>query len=428
MSPRKQASVAAGKLGSLLLFLGLVAGGFAAGAGGSGPQVLVSVDGRDITASDLEQAVASSPFATQFPSLDEDLQASLRGDLLKRLVNAQLLSLEAHAQGLDRSEDYLRRLADFRRGMLYQRYLQRLSDSIAVPADVERTLDGRYKGDPDALAAARAVYVSSRYKTLKAQALASLRERWNVTVHRERLDAAGPDTVLADGDRLRVRLQDLGATSSGPLPERLNEWLDLELAARAAEAAGVDVRAQVAEYGRQLLARLMLERKEREWIPDEAALRRYYLAHPALGHIPGRRHVGQIVVSSREEAEQLRARILQGESLFRLASRCTIDPYGKQHAGDLGWLPEGSGMPEIEKALSGLPDGQVSPIIQTPKGYHLVMVIDRKPGEQRPFEAIKDRVREAIVLDRLPRYLAEVERRHAVEWRVPVRQTPRKSS
>ena len=61
-----------------------------------------------------------------------------------------------------------------------------------------------------------------------------------------------------------------------------------------------------------------------------------------------RRHVGQLVVATRQEAEALRMRILKGESLFTLAGQYSIDPAGRKQNGDMGWIVDGRGLPEID--------------------------------------------------------------------------------
>ncbi len=336
-------------------------------------QVLATVDDTPITAEQLEQALRSSPFATQYPSLDAAEQAALRRDLLQRLVQAEVLHQEARRLGLDREADFRAEVARFETGLLAQRYLHRLRDRIKIPAEVQAEWRRKLGTDLDALAAARSVFIARRYQAAKTEALA----------------------------RLRRQYDDLNET---------------ELLARGAREVGIDVNAQVAGFRRERLIQYLLERKEQEWIPDEAVLRDYYQRHPEIGRIPERRHIGQIVVASRKEAEALRRRILAGESLFRLAREHSIDPYGRQHAGDMGWLPQGSAMPAIEAALGKLKDGEVSEVIETPKGFHLVTIVERKPGEQKAFAAIKDRVRRALLAEKLPVYLQALMARHAVSW------------
>lgn len=383
-------------------------------------QVLVSVAGRDITSDDLEQALASSPFAAAFPTLDEDVQARIRGDMLQRLVNAELLYREGKALGLEQGEAFHREMAAFQRGLAYQAFTQRLRQEAAVPPEVDAQLRETYAGDGDALEAARSVYVAPRYQALKTERIQALQSRYQVRVYPDRMADAGPETVLAEGDGVLIRRADL-SSANAPSPKDLEERVEMELVARDTPADSPEVASHLEDYRRLLLARLTLEAKEHAWIPDDAALRAFFNAHPDLGQVPARWHVAQIVVATESEAEDLRARVVQGESLFRLAAEHSIDPEGRKNSGDLGWVREGQGMPELEAAIAGLKDGEVSQVVTTPKGYHVVMVVERRAGQQKPFEAVRDRVRQAMVSERLPTYLAELASRYPIQWQIPDR-------
>ncbi|MCB1904584.1 MAG: foldase, partial [Gammaproteobacteria bacterium] len=88
-----------------VLFLAITLSCNCAQAAGSA-EVLVTIGSLQITASDLERALRSSPFITQFNTLGEDQQAAVRGSMLQRLVFSRLLLLEAQAKNLDQSDQY----------------------------------------------------------------------------------------------------------------------------------------------------------------------------------------------------------------------------------------------------------------------------------------------------------------------------------
>ncbi|MFZ0467599.1 MAG: peptidyl-prolyl cis-trans isomerase, partial [Thiogranum sp.] len=206
--------------------------------------------------------------------------------------------------------------------------------------------------------------------------------------------------------------------------DRLQDIVETRIAAQAALDSGIDVAQQVDSYTKELLPRALMEKKEREWIPDETVLRDYYQEHAEIGYIPERRHVAQLVLATREDADTARERILAGESLFVLASELSIDPVGRAQAGDMGWLNEGSGFPALEETLKTLKEGEVSHIVETTRGFHLVTVLDRRPGRQRPLPEIRDRVRQAIISEQVSAYLERLVKRHPVKWALPVQEDP----
>jgi parvulin-like peptidyl-prolyl isomerase len=392
----------------------------------SAAEVLVSVGKLTVTARDLDMALASSPFSTQINTMDEDDQAGLRGDMLRRLVAARLLTLEAKRLGLDKSAAYLKELNDFRLSLLYRHYMEKLRARIEIPASTLNAMKEHFKNDADGLAAAKSAFVSEQYLAIRQATLINLRLRADTAIHADRIKPPiPPETVLMEGTGLRITYGDIAdpadsvqAPTPESIKERLNARADLLLVARAAQSRGVDVGDKLKEYAAERLPALLLDRKAREWIPDEATLRSWYDKHPDVAKVAERRHVGQLVVATRAEAEQLRQRILNGESLFTLAGQLSIDPVGRKQNGDIGWMTAGRGQPELDQALSQLADNQVSEVIQSKPGFHLLTILERQPGRIESFEEIHDRVRQIVIGENLRPYLVQLEQRYPVNWKV----------
>src|SRR5512143_564802 len=163
-------------------------------------QVLVTIANLPVSSDDLDAAMASSPFATQMASMDEDDQAGLRGDMLRRLVAARLLLLEAKRLGLDKTKDYRQDMESFRLGLLYRFYMDKLRERIGVPADTLAAMKQQYKGDAEGLAAAKSAYVSDQYQTLKLATLQNLLHQDDTKLYEERIKTGiKPDVVLMKG-------------------------------------------------------------------------------------------------------------------------------------------------------------------------------------------------------------------------------------
>jgi len=65
-----------------------------------------------------------------------------------------------------------------------------------------------------------------------------------------------------------------------------------------------------------------------------------------------------------------------------MAKRESMDPGSAKLGGDLGWNRRGSGfVPEFEAAMFSLPPGQLSPIVKTTFGYHIIRVDRVQPAE-----------------------------------------------
>jgi len=388
------------------------------------PQVLVTIGDLSITSDQLKRAVASSPFATQFVGMEQDDQAMLRGDMLRRLVVSQLLYLEALDQGLDQQPAFQAEMEKQRLGLLYRHYMDKLRERIEIPPETLRAMKQQLRGNSDALAGAKAAFRSKRYRTLRLLTLKSLREKAGIKLYEERIrPGILPDTVLLEGKGMQILYGDIvdpAAYQTLPNPEWVKEQLyrraELLLIAQVAEAEGVDVSERLASYRKERLPALMMEVKIAEWIPDEKTLREWYDANPGIGRLLERRHIGQLVVATRKEAEMLRQRIVAGESLFDLARQYSIDPYSREHNGDMGWIKEGRGLPQLEQVLADLQDGQISDVIETPNGFHIVTILERRPGGVRGYGAIRDKVRQLLIQERSGAYFSALEGKYKVVW------------
>ena len=86
-------------------------------------------------------------------------------------------------------------------------------------------------------------------------------------------------------------------------------------------------------------------------------------------------------VVSEAEAKQrltnLKERIENGTSFIELA-RLQSEDASASRGGDLGWLSPGDTVPEFERAMNGLEPGQVSDPVQSPFGWHLIQVVERR--------------------------------------------------
>ena len=390
-------------------------------------EILVTIGNDNITDKNLEHALNSSPFATQFNTMNRAAQASLRGDMLRRLVISHLLRKEALSLKLDRDPTYQQDLQTYTKGLLYRRYMDKLRADIKIPTETLEAMQKFYKDNLDGFAAARAAQLTDTYKATREQTLQALKQRFHTQSYTDQINANTPaDTVLFSGDdNIKITYGDIVDPAEHPtaptkawVESRLYQKAELEVISRAGKAENFDLNSQITAYGEDRLPALLLEKKTQEWTGDEPTLKAYFDSHPEIAIVPERIHIGQIVLKTEQEAKELRQQILDGKSLFELAEQHSIDPYGKQHRGDMGWVKVGMGMPEIEKAISGLKDDEISPIVKTVKGYHLVTIIERRTGSTRKYNGVKDRVKEQLITEKMSTYMRNLEKKYNAVWHV----------
>jgi peptidyl-prolyl cis-trans isomerase SurA len=84
---------------------------------------------------------------------------------------------------------------------------------------------------------------------------------------------------------------------------------------------------------------------------------------------------------ARAKAESLLVEVKTGGDFEKLAKRESMDPGSKDKGGDLGWNRRGRMVPEFDRWMFALAPGQLSPVIETAFGYHIIRVDRVQPGE-----------------------------------------------
>jgi peptidyl-prolyl cis-trans isomerase SurA len=120
---------------------------------------------------------------------------------------------------------------------------------------------------------------------------------------------------------------------------------------------------------------------------------------------------------ARELAERARA----GEDFQALARAHSTAP-SRANGGDLGQLVQGDLHPDLEKVAFELAVGSISDPLPVEGGYRLIRVVARTAGSTTPFDAVKDRVRDRVMMTRFDKaydeYVAELRKNASVELRV----------
>jgi parvulin-like peptidyl-prolyl isomerase len=87
--------------------------------------------------------------------------------------------------------------------------------------------------------------------------------------------------------------------------------------------------------------------------------------------LPNRIQCAHILVKTEKEAQIVLTRLNKGEKFGKIARAISICP-SKKKGGNLGTFSRGTMIREFEKAAFNLPKGQISPIVKTKFGYHII--------------------------------------------------------
>jgi peptidyl-prolyl cis-trans isomerase SurA len=153
---------------------------------------------------------------------------------------------------------------------------------------------------------------------------------------------------------------------------------------------------------------------------------------PAKQALVNQTHVRHILLATspqrsdeeaRQQLEQLRQRIGNGEDFAALAQANSDDKASGERGGDLGWVSPGMLAPPFEQAMNALKPKEISAPVKTQFGWHIVQVLERRQGPASP-QADRARAREALLRRRSDEEWELVLRRLRDEAYVEVRLQP----
>lgn len=174
------------------------------------------------------------------------------------------------------------------------------------------------------------------------------------------------------------------------------------------------IRKQLRDLERRLvIQKVMLEHQGGPVTEEE--IREFYDTHKQ-DFSTDRVRASHILVKDRAEAEKVLAEIKKDPSKFaELAKEHSIDKSNAQKGGDLGFFGKGRMVKEFEDAVFALEnDGDMSDLVETRFGFHIIKRTGREDGHIRPFDEVKNQIRIRLANDRrregTEKFLAEIKR------------------
>ena len=98
-----------------------------------------------------------------------------------------------------------------------------------------------------------------------------------------------------------------------------------------------------------------------------------------------------------EKAQNILERIHEGEDFSQIASEMSDDSHTKSKGGDLGFFSRGRIVKPIEDAAFSTEPGEVSGIVETQFGYHILKVEEKKEPTIQPYEETKDKIKQSLL-------------------------------
>ncbi|MCX7965935.1 MAG: peptidyl-prolyl cis-trans isomerase [Syntrophorhabdaceae bacterium] len=206
-------------------------------------------------------------------------------------------------------------------------------------------------------------------------------------------------------DKIPINMKMMVATQTGK-KNYLEKIIMKKLLLKEAKKENIEKEADFQERLKEIKEQLLIESLLKKKINvdaqiTEADLKEYYEKNKESFKREREINTRHILLNTAEEARQIKEKIAKGEDFAELAKRYSIDPSAKANGGEIGFHPKGTLLPEYEAAAFKLTKvGQVSDIVKTKFGYHIIKLEGIRPPSYVPFEEVKDFIKQKIAQEK----------------------------
>lgn len=190
-----------------------------------------------------------------------------------------------------------------------------------------------------------------------------------------------------------------------------NRFASDEALATALATEGLTLEQYRRQLRSELLVAKLVNREVRSTVvisPEETRL--YYDQHPEEFALPERVKLRQIFFASpsanaedhadtRAKAQTVLEQLKNGADFDQMARRYSNGPEAKE-GGELGWFTPGTLMAQLDRVAFTLQDGQISDLIESPQGWHILKMEAREGHRQQTFEQAQEKVHALLMEQR----------------------------
>lgn len=237
----------------------------------------------------------------------------------------------------------------------------------------------------------------------------------NAVLIRQAADEAGID--VSDED-VATKIEELKAGFQSP------EQFD-----QALSQAGMDIATLEEQIRDQLITEQLIATLNEDTDVSDDEIAEYYETNKTQFNEQAAVHAAHILFDAADKAtaEKVLAEVKGGGDFAALAKEYSKDPQSAANGGDLGW-PTTPYVPEFEAAAAALEPGEISGLVETQFGWHIIKLIEKRENRQKTVEEVTDQIKQIIVqqrnADAYQKFLDGLREKAEIEILVPELQAP----
>ena len=183
--------------------------------------------------------------------------------------------------------------------------------------------------------------------------------------------------------------------------ELLDTMIIREIIMQQAQKDGLDKSPAVTDKLEELKKRVIVEAFLKKKIEDQANitdadLQKFYDQNKDKFNTGEQVRASHILVKSEKEAQDILVQIKQGGNFEALAKKYSVDSAGAK-GGDLGWFGKGAMIPEFDKVVFAMKEGELSGVVKTQFGYHIIKLTGKRPAGIRSFAEAKEQIKAKLL-------------------------------
>jgi parvulin-like peptidyl-prolyl isomerase len=405
--------------------------------------VIARVGDEVITYSHLNTLLSSLVMERQLlPAPGTPERKQIMVTLLDKVISANLVYLDAKKKGSDRSVSYTEDVKRFEDAMLATMYKAKvmIGDIPVGEVDVIHYYNTQTNKDMELTDEFKLAIEDSirqqKYEDLESTLRERLRKNVEVVIN-EAILSHDYDNKRTDEDAVATydkqpvtwsQIKELMLETAPPTSsvavfidsdeerlERLEQYIDNAIMTQKGREYGLEKDPvyieRVAEYRKALLINEHSNVLIHSWSPSQEELKSFYLTNMEGIVIPQARKVQMVVVKTKEEADEIRAKIDAGElTLQQAAQQYSIDPGAKRNLGDMGWVKQGAGVDALDKFIFELEPDVLSAPVESPAGWHLLKVLEESDAQFANFDdpQTQNRTLRAYMQSKFTDYIADL--------------------
>jgi len=146
-----------------------------------------------------------------------------------------------------------------------------------------------------------------------------------------------------------------------------------------------------------LIARLLQDEINDKVVVGEEEARQYYNENIDEFKTPEVFRVSHIMLKTEEDAKSVLLELANGRNFEDLARARSIDEPSAKKGGDIGYFARGQLDPDFEKAATVMKEGDISDVVKTRYGYHVLKLTERKLPSIEKYDDVRERISQNLL-------------------------------